>query len=108
MRFKDVKALLLNQNFSFKQLTAGFFMGIFYDLINHIQTHHCRFSTCIFIKLEFSLGFFGFVNDEPYLNSSMFFVLFLLNFLVSLLLANVLIYINTVPHVQQETGLCTQ
>lgn len=70
-------------------------MGIFCDLINHLQTHHCRFSTCIFIKLAFSLGFFGFVYDEPYLNSSRFFVLFLLKFPVSLLLASVLSYLNT-------------
>lgn len=60
MSCKDVKALLFNHIFSFKQLTTGLSMGIFYDLINHLQTHHCRFSTGIFIKLAFSLGFFWF------------------------------------------------
>lgn len=74
-------------------------MGTFYDLINHLQTHHCRFSTCIFIKLTYRLGFFGLVYDEPYLNSSRFFVLFLFKFPISLLLANVPSYINTLPHV---------
>ena len=65
MSCKDVKALLLNHVFSFKQLTAELFMGIFYDILtNHLQTYHCRFSTCIFKELAFGLAFFGFVYDE--------------------------------------------
>lgn len=98
MSCKNVKALLLNHIFSFKQLTAGLFMGIFYDVLtNHLQTYHYRSSICIFMELAFSLEvFLVLCMMEPYLNSSKCFGLFLLNFTVPLLLANVLGYINTV------------
>lgn len=60
MSCKDVKALLLNHIFSFKQLTAELFMGIFYDVLtNHHQTYQCRFSSCIFMELAFGLGVLG-------------------------------------------------
>lgn len=100
MSCKDVKALLLNHIFSFKQLTAELFMGIFYDVLtNHHQTYQCRFSSCIFMELAFGLGFFGgggLCVMKAYLNCARCFVSFLLNFTVPLLLANVLGHINTV------------
>lgn len=64
MSCKDVKALLLNHIFSFKQLTAGLFMGIFYDVLTDRLQTYCRFNTCIIMELASGLVFFGFVYDE--------------------------------------------